>query len=100
MTEEELRRYLLGQRSQSSTNKYAAGAKRYGPNGSSAPTTGPVDPTGYKTRDAGARSTRNAMLRRLQARMRGAYASEDALNPQATAQAATQPLNQLLGWYN
>lgn len=59
-------------------NPYAAGAKRYGPSGRSAPNMGPVgNMSGYRQRDQRAR--RNALLRKLKAQQRGAYASADAL---------------------
>jgi len=56
----------------------AAGNKVYG-GGRSMPTIGPVDPIGYRERDAKARARRNAMLRQLQAQQRGNFASIDAL---------------------
>lgn len=62
----------------SGINPYAAGDKIYGA-GRSFPTMGPVDPMGYKERDAKASARRNAILRRLQAKQSGKYASADAL---------------------
>jgi hypothetical protein len=47
-------------------NAYSAGSKNYGM-GRGAPTMGPVDPIGYKERDAKERMRRNAMLKRLRA---------------------------------
>jgi hypothetical protein len=96
--EELLRRYAMGNRLQVSQNPYAAGNKRYGVSGRDAPNIGPSDPTGYKERDAKAGARRNAVLRKLKARRKGAYASEDAQNPVAQPQ-RQQELNQLLGWY-
>lgn len=58
-----------------SYNAYAAGNKLYG-SGRSNPTMGPVDPTGYRERDAAVRLKRNAMLRRLKA-----GASKDYMSP-------------------
>ncbi len=57
-------------------NPYAAGRKHYGA-GRLFPTTGPVDPTGYKERDAMARARRNAILKRLRAQFLGNFASAD-----------------------
>lgn len=98
--EEELLRLLRGKRTQVASNPYAAGNKRYGVSGRDAPNIGPSDPTGYKERDAKAGATRNAVLRRLKAKQRGRYASQDYQDPRAQQAAATQPLNQLLGWYS
>lgn len=61
-----------------SYNSYAAGNKIYG-SGRSNPTMGPVDPAGYKERDAAVRLKRNAMLRRLKAGAQGKYMSADWL---------------------
>lgn len=97
--DEELLRYLRGQRKQVSQNSYSAGQKRYGVSGRDAPNIGPSDPTGYRERDAKASATRNAVLRKLKAQQKGRYASQDNQDPRATQAAATQPLNQLLGWY-
>jgi len=44
-----------------SYNEYATGAKRYGNNASLAPTTGPVDKTGYRERDAAIAARKNNM---------------------------------------
>lgn len=65
-------------RTTSSFNPYAAGNKIYG-GGSSAPTTGPVDPTGYAERDLTANARRDAILRRLKANASGDYGSPDAI---------------------
>ena len=56
-------------------NPYAAGPKKYG-GGRSNPTSGPVDPLGYKDRDARKRN-QNAALRALKAQGMGAYGSAD-----------------------
>ena len=45
-----------------SYNEYATGAKRYGTNASLAPTTGPVDKTGYRERDAAIAARKNNMM--------------------------------------
>lgn len=58
---------------------FSAGTKRYGGTGRNNPTMGPVDPTGYKERDAQATSKRNAMLRRLKAGQRKRFMSSDYL---------------------
>ena len=44
-----------------SYNEYATGAKRYGSNAGLAPTTGPVDKTGYRERDAAIAARKNNM---------------------------------------
>lgn len=49
-------------------NPYAAGKKHYG-GGRDAPNIGPVDPIGYKERDA--KIKRTAILRRMQAQQQG-----------------------------
>ena len=54
---------------------YAAGDKRYGSGLMSSPTMGPVDPMGYRERDAMATARRNALLQRLKASQFGNYAS-------------------------
>jgi hypothetical protein len=59
-------------------NKYAAGAKVYG-GGRSNPTSGPVDPLGYRIRDRQTAARRNALLRRMKAQQRGNYMSADYL---------------------
>ena len=53
-------------------NSYAAGNKIYG-GGRSNPTSGPVDPMGYRERDLKVKAKRNAMLRRLKAGNKKAY---------------------------
>jgi len=58
-------------------NKYAAGNKVYG-GGRPMPTVGPVDPAGYKERDA-LKVRRTAMLRRMQAQQSGNYMSPNNL---------------------
>jgi hypothetical protein len=60
-------------------NPYAAGAKQYGANGASAPTSGPVDPTGYIEREANNKLKRNIMLQWMQNNSNGAYGSADAM---------------------
>lgn len=64
-------------RSTASVAPYAAGNKVYG-GGRPFPTNGPVDPMGYRTRDAKSKARRNAILRRLKARQGGKFASADA----------------------
>lgn len=97
--EELLKRYAMGNRLQVAQNPYATGTKRYGVSGRDAPNIGPSDPTGYRERDAKAGARRNAVLRKLKANKRGAYASQDALNPNAQQPVKQQQLSQLLGWY-
>lgn len=48
-----------------SYNEYATGAKRYGSNAGLAPTTGPVDKTGYRERDAAIAARKNNMMERM-----------------------------------
>ena len=61
---------------------YAAGNKRYGAAGRSAPNIGPVgDTQGYKERDLKKNAMRNAMLRRMQAMQGGNFFSSDFLDP-------------------
>lgn len=64
-----------------SYNAYAAGNKVYG-SGRSNPTMGPVDPTGYRERDAAVRLKRNAMMRRLKAEKNKDYMSSAWLGSQ------------------
>lgn len=59
-------------------NSYAAGNKHYG-GGRSAPNIGPVDPMGYKERDAKNRINKNAIMRRIKAQQSGNYMSADYL---------------------
>lgn len=61
----------------SSYNPYSVGNKVYG-GGRSFPTSGPVDKLGYKERDRVSAARRNAMIRRMQAKSKGNYASADA----------------------
>jgi|694.fasta_scaffold22376_5 hypothetical protein len=61
-----------------SFNEFAAGAKVYG-GGRMNPTMGPVDKTGYAERDRKRKVRRNALLARLKAKQKGAYASSNAL---------------------
>lgn len=51
-------------------NPFSAGDKSYG-GGRPMPTIGPVDPVGYKERDASVQARRNAMLRQIQAMQSG-----------------------------
>jgi hypothetical protein len=51
-------------------NPFAAGNKTYS-GGRPMPTIGPVDPMGYKERDASQAAKRNAMLRQIQAMQSG-----------------------------
>jgi hypothetical protein len=62
-------------------NAYAAGSKVYN-GGSSAPNIGPVDKMGYRERDLKykVRQRQNAILRRMQARQKGDYASSANLS--------------------
>lgn len=55
-------------------NPYAAGRKVYG-GGRDAPNIGPVDPMGYKERDAKKKIERTAILRRMQAGQQGKFNS-------------------------
>lgn len=71
--------YLQGG-SKQSVNTYATGKTTYG-SGRSNPTSGPVDKSGYRERDAQASGKRNAALRRLKARQRGKFMSSDNLTP-------------------
>lgn len=64
-------------RSTASVAPYAVGKKVYG-GGRPFPTSGPVDPTGYRERDARSQARRNAILRRMKATTKGQYGSADA----------------------
>lgn len=60
-----------------SFNPYSAGAKVYG-GGRSAPNIGPVDPLGYKERDAKKRSmNKKIAMRKLKAKKTGNFFSAD-----------------------
>lgn len=59
-------------------NPLSAGAKSYG-GGRPMPTIGPVDPMGYKMRDAQMQARRNAMLQQIQAMQGQNYMSPQAL---------------------
>lgn len=59
-------------------NRYGVGNKTYGM-GRPSPTVGPVDPMGYKERDAKSRARRNAVLKRLRARLGQNYGSAAVL---------------------
>lgn len=65
-------------RSINSVAPYAVGNKIYG-GGRSFPNIGPVDKLGYRERDAKSRARRDAILRRMKARMNAKYASPDSL---------------------
>ena len=70
--------YLQGRRNPNGFNPYAAGDKRYG-FGRRGPNVGPTNDTlGYAKRDREAKGRRNAILRRMQARQKGKYASANA----------------------
>jgi hypothetical protein len=72
--------YLTGRGQQ--FQRYAAGKKKYGPEGRDAPNVGPVaDKSGYAARDARAKLLRNAALRKMKAYNKKNYASSDALRP-------------------
>jgi hypothetical protein len=60
-------------------NSYAAGVKRYGPNASSAATSGPVDPSGYIDREARNRLKKQVYLKWIQDNTKGAYGSANAM---------------------
>lgn len=55
-------------------NPLAAGTKTYG-GGRPMPTIGPVNPLGYKERDAQVQARRNAMLKQIQAMQQQNFAS-------------------------
>ena len=57
---------------------YAAGSKTYGQTMKS-PTMGPVDKTGYANRDRRLKAKRNAILAKMKAGNKGAFASSDYL---------------------
>lgn len=74
-------KYLQG--SQQGFNKYAAGDKQYGTQGS--PNLGPASgdaKQAYKERDLKAQARRNAMLRRMQAGQSGNFMNSDWLKGQ------------------
>lgn len=64
-------------REQAEAAPYQVGNRVYG-GGRSAPTVGPVDPTGYRERDLVTAARRSAILRRMKAQQSGNYASADA----------------------
>lgn len=72
-------RYAIG--AGNGFNKYAAGAKRYGAAGRSMPTVGPVSKAGYRERDARIAARKQALLKQMQAKAGGKYASPDAIRP-------------------
>lgn len=59
-------------------NRYGVGNKTYG-SGRSNPTVGPVDPLGYRERDAKSKARRDAILKRLRARLGQNYGSAAVL---------------------
>lgn len=61
-------------------SRYAVGGKRYGGGWRDAPNIGPVDPMGFKERDAKANTMRNALLRRIRAGQQGKFMSSSFLN--------------------
>lgn len=72
--------YLQGRQS---FQPYAAGKRKYGFTGRSAPNIGPVgDKTGYISRDLEASAKRNAILARLKASKDKKFMSSAYLNPQ------------------
>lgn len=71
--------YLQGRRQQ--FNPYSAGSPVYG-GGRSAPNIGASNKAGYRERDNKAKGMREALLRRLQAKQKGKFASPAALRPQ------------------
>lgn len=73
-------RYLQG--ASAGFQPYAAGNKRYGASGRSAPNIGPVgDKSGYRERDLKKKAMRNAMLKRMKAGQAGRFMSPDWLDP-------------------
>lgn len=61
-----------------SIERYGVGDKLYG-GGRSNPTSGPVDPLGYKERDAKTRMRRNTLLRWMKANAKKDFMDEDWL---------------------
>lgn len=59
-------------------NAYVAGNRVFN-GGSSAPTMGPVDPTGYRERDLKIKARRNAILRRMKSNSKGHFMNKDWL---------------------
>lgn len=61
-------------------NKYAAGEKRYGASGRTAPNIGPTNsPEGYQERDLLARTRKAAMMRKLKSLKGGSVMQPDVL---------------------
>ena len=60
-------------------NQYESGAKRYGINAGSAPTTGPVDKSGYIERDANNNRQKQVYLSWMQDNAVGAHGTPGAL---------------------
>jgi hypothetical protein len=60
-------------------NQYASGAKRYGMNAGSAPTTGPVNKDGYIERDANNNRQKQVYLSWMQDNAIGAHGSAGAM---------------------
>lgn len=69
------------QNAQQTFNPYSAGNKVYGM-GSTQPTTGAVDPSGYRDRDRMLKARQNAILQRLKAQVGQRFMSSQYLNPQ------------------
>lgn len=65
------------QKAQANIIPYSVGNRVYG-GGRAFPTSGPVDPSGYRERDLTAAARRDAILRRLKATQSGKFASADA----------------------
>ena len=79
-TNDDFLNYLRGR--QPGANSYAAGEKRYGPAGASAPNIGAVqDNSGYRKRDNSAATRKWMMMKRLKAMRQGKYGSADAQRP-------------------
>ena len=68
-------------------NSFAAGNKQYG---AGAPNVGVSRKQGYVERDNRASARRNAVLRRMQSRNRGAFGSANAQRPIASNQGVGQ----------
>ena len=73
-------------------NPYASGAKRYGMNAGSAPTTGPVDKSGYIERDAKNNRQKQVYLSWMQNNAVGAHAAPGALRKPAAPPVMNKPI--------
>lgn len=82
MDDDNFLKYLQG--AQQGFNPYSAGNKIYG-SGSSAPTTGQVDPSGYRSRDANVKARNDAIKKRLMAQVGQRFMSSQYLNPMGGA---------------